>query len=140
MKNSKKIYSLTEYIGKPVRIYRNLHKKCWSVLFKGKVVGHAKFLALTNVTFLVLPGGYERFKKTNVKNVHAFLCGTLYRFNSQTANDSEAGKGRYVGVPHKVSYDPRRGNSFYKVETGKQIPFGAWFLHATCDKAIFAYS
>ena len=49
--------------GDKIEVYRNLHKKCFSVRHKGRVVMHLQDheqLSLTNVKFVVQPAGRAR--------------------------------------------------------------------------------
>ena len=60
-----------------VRVYYNLHKKCFSVQdYKtGLVTKHTNQLFLTNALFVVRKSGNERVKSEGKKNVHAFVNG-----------------------------------------------------------------
>lgn len=75
--------------GEVVRVYRNLHRQCYSVQVKlpegWRVRSHltGPFI-LTNVTFRVNQGGYRRYLRTAQRNVHAFVVGT-YEGQSYTA-------------------------------------------------------
>lgn len=60
-----------------VEVYRNLHRKQWSVRSKGRVRLHLKSVILRNVKFVVQPGGRARVLKDQRKNVHAFVKGQL---------------------------------------------------------------
>lgn len=66
-------------IGKKVRVYRNLHKQCFSVVdvSTGKVILRTKQISLSNVTFKVRENGRQKVLKDKQKNVHAFVCGTV---------------------------------------------------------------
>jgi hypothetical protein len=64
-------------IHKPVEVYRNLHKKCWSVRQGGKVKVHTSYICLQDVKFVVQPAGREKVLKEKKKNVHAFVKGYL---------------------------------------------------------------
>ena len=64
----------------PIEIYRNLHKKCFSIRQNGKVVDYLsddQELHLTNVKFRVQPAGRERVRREKKKNVHAYVKGTI---------------------------------------------------------------
>ncbi len=54
-------------------IYWNLHKNCYSVRFKGKVIFHLTTLVAAGVTFKVSQKGRERVLRERKKNVHAFV-------------------------------------------------------------------
>jgi len=62
--------------NKRVRVYKNLHKDCWSV-WQGKVLFYTQEIHLRDVTFLVLESGRQRVLREKRKNVHAFVCGFL---------------------------------------------------------------
>ena len=62
---------------KPVEVYRNLHKKCWSVRQRGKVKLHTDYICLKNAEFKVSQKGRERVLTEQRKNVHAFIKGFI---------------------------------------------------------------
>ena len=68
----------SEYKGRPVDVYRNLHKNCWSIRDRetGRVWGHSQQYVVDHGTFVVQPAGRERVLKEKKKNVHAFVRGT----------------------------------------------------------------
>lgn len=98
--------------GTPVRVYRNLTLKSWSVQAKvktgrgrqhaWKVVGHADRVALKGVTFKVYERGRQRVLLTGVKNVHAFVLGELIAVD-QLADEQEA-VWRVAYNPHYLPY------------------------------------
>ena len=58
--------------------YRNLHKKCWSMLATtGRVFGWAGTVRMQDCTFVVRPAGRRQALKEQRKSVHAFCRGTL---------------------------------------------------------------
>ena len=69
---------------KQVRIYRNLHKKLYSVQEKvdgrWKVVGHTNNINLVNATFKVSEAGRQRVLREKRKNVHAVIIGERWPF------------------------------------------------------------
>ena len=71
-------------IHKPVEVYRNLHKKCWSVRQGGKVKVHTSYICLQAADFVVQPAGREKVLREKKKNVHAFVRG--YLISAQTLN------------------------------------------------------
>lgn len=103
-------------------VYFNLHTHLWSVKDRksGLVTEHAR-VVYTSLPcgFVVQPAGHKRVLQTKQKNVHAFVRGDwLY-----TADDIE-GWTQYAAeldtmVP--VSYNPFRGPSFYRKDTGQDI-------------------
>jgi len=63
-------------------VYFNLHTGLWSVkaldgFLKGKVVGHAYNIRLTDAEFRVSEAGRQRVLKEQKKNVHAGVVGTI---------------------------------------------------------------
>ena len=67
-----------------VRVYRNLHKGCLSVMDwepgspnYGRVIRHTDRISLANVKFVVLAAGQAKVRATGRKNVHAFLQGDV---------------------------------------------------------------
>tara|TARA_B100000282_G_scaffold291326_1_gene263410 strand:- start:7 stop:363 length:357 start_codon:yes stop_codon:yes gene_type:complete len=62
-----------------VRVYWNLHKKCWSCqdTKTNKVVMHTNSISLNDVKFIVRKSGQKRVREERVKNVHAFVVGTV---------------------------------------------------------------
>ena len=61
-----------------VEVYKNLRKQCYSIRQKGKVIGYALVLAMSNVDFVVQQGGRKRVLESGQKNVHAFLRGYIH--------------------------------------------------------------
>ena len=66
-------------LERPVQVYFNFHRRCWSVRQRGLVVGHAKSLVLRDVTWRVQPSGRERVRREGKKNVHAYASGSGHR-------------------------------------------------------------
>lgn len=91
--------------GKKVRVYRNLHKNCWSILHKGRVIGHADSVELKDVNLVVLRGGFERFQREQVKNVHAFVQGILVGVNQEYP--------KITGI--RITYSPKRGVPLFRL-------------------------
>ena len=58
-----------------VEAYWNLHRQTFSVVCKKKVIAHTNNLWIRSPRFVVQPSGWERVRKTGVKNVHAFVRG-----------------------------------------------------------------
>jgi hypothetical protein len=65
--------------GMKVKVYFNLHKGCFSVQHKGRVVAHVEDITLTDVSFAVNENGRQRVLATKRKEVHAFVKGTITR-------------------------------------------------------------
>ena len=71
-------------IHKPIEVYRNLHKKCWSVRQGGKVKVHTSYICLQAAEFVVQPAGRQKVLDEQKKNVHAFVKG--YLISARTIN------------------------------------------------------
>ena len=85
-----------------VRVYWNLHRKCFSVQHKGRVVLHAEQVGLKGVTFKVNENGRQRVLSSKRKEVHAYVCGELCEID-EAVTDVEL---RYV------SYNPYANETF----------------------------
>lgn len=100
----------------PVYVYKNSHKDCFSIMQKGLVVGHTNKAILFDCRFIVRKAGYEKFKKTKVKNVHAFISGYI----------------RHMGLPLEfkdipVTYNPHNCPHFHRVgENQYYINYASW--------------
>ena len=88
-----------------VRVYYNLHKKCYSVQdYKtGLVTKHTNRLNLSNAMFVVRKSGNERVRSEGKKNVHAFVNGIVNDKQDYTK----------VGVSYKVRYNPYEMDYFH---------------------------
>ena len=62
-----------------IQVYRNLHNRLLSIqdAKTGLVIGHATTVDLKDVTFIVREAGRQQVIKQQLKNVHAFVRGTL---------------------------------------------------------------
>lgn len=96
------IYIKNRHINpdKPVKVYWNLHKGCFSVQQGGLIICHADSVELKNVKFKVSKKGRQRVLKERRKNVHAFVTGLL--------DDKHADRDWDV----KVIYNPYKHDSF----------------------------
>lgn len=94
--------------GLKVFVYRNIHRKCYSVkLVKtGRVIAHVDSITLWGASFKVSEAGRQRVLREKKKNVHAGVVGIVadvnilcqlkgvtynpYKFTSFVMVDSEA--------------------------------------------------
>lgn len=90
-----------DLLGQVVDVYRNLHRKCWSVRHRGIVWCHCETVSLENATFRVSEAGRQRVLRERRKNVHAVVRGTLVAF------DGALGDGSL-----EVVYNPYMGGTF----------------------------
>lgn len=91
-----------------VFVYYNLHKKCWSVRYKGKVIAHLDRVTLRNAEFKVNELGRQRVLREGRKNVHAGVSGYL-------------DGSRNPGLARLVTYNPYLGPRFFINYTGKLV-------------------
>ncbi len=97
------------------RIYRNLHKKCFSIQAKvpGKgwrVVDHATDLCVSGLTFRVYEAGRQRVLATKRKNVHAFVIVDGYVKTKPGIQVADCDV--------KVSYNPMAAPGFMAGDVG----------------------
>jgi hypothetical protein len=111
-----------------VRVYRNLHKKCLSVLHRTcsgwRLWKHAPSIHLHNVAFKVSIAGRNRVLQSKRKNVHAFVQGEL-------CNDAHDD----ASFPIRIKYDPYIAAHFFDVETKQCITQCTWA--SISEKGIF---
>jgi hypothetical protein len=104
-------------------VYFNLHTHLWSMRERstGLVERHARVVvSALPVVFAVQPAGHARVVETGQKNVHAFVRGdwlTPY----DTEPDAWAAFAASLDDLVPVSYNPHRGPSFYRKDTGQDI-------------------
>ena len=74
---------------KKVRVYWNLHKKCWSIqdAKSGLVIDHRYDITLEQAKFVVRKGGQKRVREEGKKNVHAFAVGYLMSSKQSSYHD-----------------------------------------------------
>ena len=90
---------------RPVYIYKNLHKDCWSVRQHGLVKAHIlpdEEIAMWDCYFHVDVKGRERVIKEQRKNVHAFVKGFLQHICHLDTNGKEV----------EVTYNPYNYETF----------------------------
>ncbi len=111
---------------KKVRVYWNLHKKCWSIqdAKTRRVVDHQPQVLLSNCSFTVSEAGRQRVIATGHKNVHAFVVGTLeWPVAIKTGNILE------------VRYNPKLMETF---QAEGQPIVGAAMVYMGYDKQVLA--
>ncbi len=94
-----------------VRVYWNLHKKCWSVqdTKTGLVIDHKDKVTLEIAKFVVRKGGQKRVRKEGKKNVHAFAVGYI-------SNEQDSDNSPYYW---KITYNPYK-DDFFKMAGRKE--------------------
>lgn len=104
------------HIGKRVMVYFNLHKKTFSIQYKGLVIAHADYVKLKNVEFRVRQGGKEKVRAEMSKNVHAFVIGDLVEFIEYPATDIPSATSS-----KSITYDPYKYDSFVYRDTEEPV-------------------
>jgi len=110
-----------------VRVYRNLHKDCFSVKQDGLVRCHADNVTLQNVKFIVSKAGQKRVRDEKKKNVHAFIEGYVVDACEADKNvdghlsDSEVWEG--LSNWKSVVYNPYKYDGFTDVSNGRIAEF-----------------
>ena len=92
-------------------IYRNHHKKCFSVRQRGRVVGHlmddpTEHVLLKDVKFAVQPAGRRKVLREKRKNVHAFVRGDMVSPHSIPYPELNE-------FTNEVTYNPYHYSTFY---------------------------
>jgi hypothetical protein len=105
---------------KPYKIYRNLHRNCFSVLaydFKKqgyRLLEHIHCALLMNVRPWVSEAGRQRVLKSQQKNVHAFILADSYIKIDKDQND-------WASHNPEMYYNPYTTTSFINKETSETI-------------------
>ena len=88
-----------------VRVYWNLHKKCWSIQDgkSGLVIDHKHNLFLERAKFVVRKGGQKRVREEGKKNVHAFAYGEWDRKEYRTFKNMPLWRRVYYN-PYKTDF------------------------------------
>lgn len=111
-------------------VYYNLHKRCLSVRFNGKVIAYTPAITLDDATFRVSEAGRQRVLKQKRKNVHAFISG---KWNGVLRT------GITSIIPEnsvEVTYNPYKYSSFVLAKDGTPIKNARFVL--VSDKKIYA--
>ena len=97
-----------------VRVYWNLHKKCWSVQATktGLVILHKDKLAIRQAKFVVRKAGQERVRKEGKKNVHAFVVGNISEHQPDLRYMQDFGS--------EIWYNPYEMDYFEDRDTGEE--------------------
>jgi len=130
-----------------VFLYRNLHKKCWSVKYKGLVVAHAPRLFAWDCKFWVNPGGNERVRKEKRKNVHAYVAcepdDLMVPEGTEVKGDldlMEFSLLKKMGETNEkqITYQPYKMKTFQEVESEKPI-FEATHVYLTARGSVYVH-
>lgn len=115
------------HAGRVVEVYYNTHRGRLSVrdAKTKKVFAHSLLVALKDVTFTVQPAGRDKVRRTNRKNVHAWVRGTVMPYWEALGYDSwDDWLCAYPRTRHhgpRVTYNPYKYDSFVVSETKEPI-------------------
>jgi len=112
--------------SKPVKVYRNLHKGCWSIKQNGLVKAHSDEINLFKCEFLVNEKNRQKVIKEKRKNVHAFVKGHLWNYFNL----------HLVNLIKQASYNPYKRGSFFDVEDDLPL-HEAYFVRAINGKLFY---
>ncbi len=90
--------------NKPVEVYRNLHRHCYSVRQGGLVKAYADDIVLRECSFHVNKKGRDRVRKYKRKEVHAWVKGWVVVDYDE------------IEHPRKVTYNPYHQDEFIALE------------------------
>ena len=111
-----------------VRVYKNLHKDCYSVKamegpMKGLVVAHCHNIVLRDAKYIVSQKGRERVLRERNKNVHAFVEGKIV--SMVTVSKSSFDFPIHTSLPFdkttEATYNPYKYDSFVHRATSEPI-------------------
>lgn len=131
--------------SRKVRVYRNLHKDCFSVKQDGLVRCHADGVTLQECKFIVSKAGQKRVREQQQKNVHAFVEG--YVVDTTAADrevDGEVTEGQLMsGLTNwqKAYYNPYTCDTFINQHDGSPLEtaeFVDLYVDGFCSQTVTA--
>jgi len=121
-----------------VDIYRNLHKKCWSIRSRepsrkyGLVVAHATRIGLEDAKFVVSQAGRNRVLKDKRKNVHAVVRGNLIYSNYRDFTDRDMWFKYQARIEnntvYSITYQPYKKSTFFWTDTEHPIYYSTMVI------------
>lgn len=125
-----------------VKVYKNLHKKCYSISHDGKVIGHSNSFSLYDCVFRVQKAGRQKVLEKQQKNVHAYVQGDLMWYIDLDGNYhcvSDENIYDDITFTRVFSYDPYKYDYFYDVVDDGRID-QALFVTKPKDMPCVLYS
>jgi hypothetical protein len=100
-------------------IYWNLHKKCFSAKYRGKVIKHFHNAIVAVPEFRVSAAGRERVRRERKKTVHAYIVSNYV--NVQCPNFSASQNARTAKYNPYVneSFVDNEGNALYNAHEAR---------------------
>ena len=96
----------------PVYAYRNLTNGKFSIRQYNKVVAHYDECILVDCDFKILSSGKERAMREQVRNVHAFIRGYIFKEPMNFIQDKDL---------VEVTYNPFCNMGFYRIDNNEEI-------------------
>lgn len=124
-----------EYIdpAKKVRVYRNLHKKCFSVKQDNLVRCHVDNVVVKDCKFIVSKAGQRRVRDEKKKNVHAFVEGLVV--NARETDHA------FSSTPwENLYYNPYECDGFMNTSSEQIAEFAQYADLDKDDRVIMAYN
>ena len=127
-------------------VYRNLHKKCWSIRKDDLVIAHAPSVYMWDAEFKVSEAGNQRVRKEKRKNVHAYVIADLENiWVSPDTNFLQDDTGLFpfdllkdLGEHNteRITYQPYKMKTFQEVDSGKPV-LEASHVYLTARGAVY---
>lgn len=121
---------MNNLVGKRVSVYRNLTKKCLSVMLDGKVVQHVDSIVLVRAKFTVRQAGRRKVLETKQKNVHAFITGTVSDVNPEKLDT--------IGM-EEVTYNPYKYENWVMKDNVNERPILSPYVYISSEKVLIGY-
>lgn len=118
---------MNNLIGKRVSVYRNLTRKCLSVMIDGKVVEYVDSIVLTHARLTVRPAGRRKVLETKQKNVHAFITGTVSCVSPNTFDTT--------GM-EEVTYNPYKYETWVMKDKTSERPILSEIVYISSEKVL----
>ena len=119
--------------SKKVRVYRNLHKKCFSFKQDGLVRCHVDNVVLEDCKFIVSKAGQKRVRDEKKKNVHAFVEGFVA--------DVHKADNHFSDTPWDcVYYNPYECEGFINTSSERVAEFAEFVDLDADDPVILAFN
>ena len=119
-------------LKKPVRVFRNVKRHCYSIMQSGQVHASARQVHLAEVRFQVRESGRQRMLRESRFNVHAYAVGRLVDFahpdDSRVLEQPESRQGYYDPLKFesfvdRLTHEPLLYSSRVLLDDGGVIHF-----------------
>ncbi|MAT87037.1 MAG: hypothetical protein CL532_00590 [Aestuariivita sp.] len=118
------------------QVYFNLHKRCFSVQQKGRVIGHADGIMLENVRFNIAKAGQRKVRETGRKNVHARVSGFMVPNKTPIDGTHYTMKFNVLDLLADgfrwAKYNPYKNDTFVDVDSGEELHDAKVVIMFTC--------